>query len=71
MMQSEIAQQDYLREAMATLNMTRDELAERIGVSRRRLDNWLLPDDSKGFRPMEDMAWKFIAEILKGKRKKA
>jgi transcriptional regulator with XRE-family HTH domain len=70
MEETDIGQQDFLREAMETLNMTRDELAKRIGVNRRRLDNWLLPDESKGHRPMEEMAWKFIKEILKGKRKK-
>lgn len=45
--------------------MTRDEFAERIGSNRRRIDNWLLPSDSKGFREMDEMAWKFIRDILK------
>jgi hypothetical protein len=66
-----IAQQEFLRDAMTTLNMTRDEFAERIGTTRRRIDNWLLPSDSKGFREMDEMAWKFIREILKHKRKGA
>lgn len=59
-----IAQQAFLRGAMTNLNMTRDEFAERIGTTRRRIDNWLLPADSKGFREMDEMAWKFIREIL-------
>jgi transcriptional regulator with XRE-family HTH domain len=59
-----IAQQDFLRDAMAVLGLTREELAARIGVKLRRLDNWLLPSESKGYRPMEEMAWKFIQEIL-------
>jgi aspartate carbamoyltransferase catalytic subunit len=66
-----IAQQEFLRNAMTLLNMTRDEFAERIGTTRRRLDNWLLPAESSGFREMDEMAWKFIREILKGKKKKA
>lgn len=59
-----ISQQKFLREAMAALDMTRDEFASRIGASRRRLDNWLLPSESEGFREMDEMAWKFIREIL-------
>ncbi len=59
-----IAQQKFLREAMVALSMTRDEFAARIGASRRRLDNWLLPTESAGYREMDEMAWKFIREIL-------
>lgn len=64
-----IAQQEFLRDAMTTLNMTRDAFAERIGTTRRRIDNWLLPSDSKGYREMDEMAWKFIREILQQKPK--
>lgn len=64
-----IPQQDFLREAMTALNMTRDQFADRISTSRRRLDNWLLPADSKGFREMDEMAWAFIREILANIRK--
>lgn len=66
-----IPQQEFLRDAMAALDMTRDQFADRIGTSRRRLDNWLLPSDSKGFREMDEMAWKFIREILSHTPKKA
>lgn len=65
-----VPQQEFLRDAMALLGMTRDEFAVRIGTSRRRLDNWLLPSDSKGFREMDEMAWKFIREILQHNSKK-
>lgn len=65
-----VAQQEFLRNAMTLLNMTRDEFADRIGTNRRRLDNWLLPSNSSGFREMDEMAWKFIREILKGTKKK-
>jgi aspartate carbamoyltransferase catalytic subunit len=66
-----IPQQDFLRDAMAALDMTRDQFADRIGTSRRRLDNWLLPSDSKGFREMDEMAWKFIREIVSNLSKRA
>lgn len=69
MADKEISQQEFLRDAMAALNMTREQFAGRIGASRRRLDNWLLPCDSKEFRKMDDMAWKFTQEILNNRQK--
>ena len=39
-----VPQQAFLRDAMRRLNMTREAFANRIGVSRRALDTWLLPD---------------------------
>ena len=65
-----IPQQEFLRDAMIALDLTRDGLAERIGTNRRRLDNWLLPSDSKGYRDMDEMAWKFISEILQNRKRK-
>ena len=64
-------QQEFLRDAMATLDLTREQFAERIGAKKRALDNWLLPSDSKEFRAMPDMAWKFIREILSKQEQKA
>ncbi len=40
------SQQDFLRDAMRRLNLTRDAFAERLGVRRRTLDTWLLPEAS-------------------------
>ena len=39
-----ISQQAFLRDAMRRLNLTRDVFATRIGVKRRALDTWLLPE---------------------------
>jgi len=58
-------QQDFLRDAMQCLSMTRQVFANRIGASKRALDNWLLPTDSKGFRPMPETVWTLIREILR------
>lgn len=57
-------QQAFLRNAMRSLNMTREDFAQRIGCSKRALDTWLLPEDSGEFRSMPEMARRFIAEIL-------
>ena len=45
-MTQDLQQQTILRDAMRRLNMTRDAFASRIGVTRRALDTWLLPDES-------------------------
>jgi len=66
-----ITQQKFLRQAMETLGMTREQFAERIGAKKRGLDNWLLPSDSKEFRAMPEMAWKFIREILQHNQERA
>lgn len=58
------AQQTFLRDAMRRLNMTRDSFAERIGVRRRALDTWLLPEDSSEYRTMPSIVEKFVGEIL-------
>ena len=63
MHERQTSQQEFLRDAMRRLGMTRDEFAARIAVSRKTLDNWLLPP-SDSARGMSDMAWKFIGEIL-------
>ena len=61
---TEQPQQDLLREAMATLDMTRAQFAERIGISKPALDKWLLQSNSPEFREMPNIARKYIAEIL-------
>lgn len=57
-------QQEFLRQAMESLGMTRDAFAKRFTVPRRTLDKWLLPDDSNDFRALPDMARAYIAEVL-------
>ncbi len=57
-------QQIVLRDAMRRLNMTRDAFASRIGVSRRALDTWLLPDESPESRSMPEIAARYVGEIL-------
>ncbi|WP_404980170.1 MULTISPECIES: aspartate carbamoyltransferase [unclassified Caballeronia] len=51
---------------MRRLNMTRDAFASRIGVSRRALDTWLLPDESPESRVMPEIAGRYVGEILAG-----
>ena len=58
-----VPQQAFLRDAMRRMNMTRDAFANRIGVTRRALDTWLLPDDSQESRGMPEIVQRFVSEI--------
>lgn len=62
-------QQEFLRQAMESLGMTRDAFAKRFTLSRRTLDKWLLPDGSSDFRPLPDMARAYISEVLQDNAK--
>ena len=59
-----ISQQAFLRDAMRRLNLTRDVFATRIGVKRRALDTWLLPEGSQEYRAMPDVVERFVSEIV-------
>lgn len=65
-MDTKTDQQALLRDAMRILNMTRDAFSQRLGVTRRALDSWLLPNGSAEFRSMPEVVGRFVAEILAG-----
>ena len=56
-------QQAILRQSMEQLDLTRTAFADRLGVSRRALDTWLLPEDSTGHRAMPDVVARLIASL--------
>jgi hypothetical protein len=60
-----MTQQEFLRHAITQLKMTRSEFAHRLNASERRINNWMLPTESKGFRDLDPTIWQFIREILK------
>ena len=65
-----MSQQEFLRDAMKRLGMTRQEFAARLNLtSRYRLDNWLLPSGSTGFRELDPVIWQFVREILDSQKK--
>ncbi len=59
-----VSQQVFLRDAMRRLNLTRDVFAVRVGVKRRALDTWLLPEGSQEFRSMPEVVSRFVTEIV-------
>ncbi|MBK5940042.1 hypothetical protein [Halochromatium roseum] len=54
-------QQEMLRTAMKQSGQTRQRMAEGLGVSRRALDKWLLPETSGDFRRMPETALRLLA----------
>lgn len=66
-----MTQNDFLQSAMATLGMTRDAFASRLGCARRTLDKWLLPESSNDHRPMPETVWNLVREILAHEKLKA
>ena len=57
------SQQVLLRQSMQQLEVTRSAFAERLGVSRRALDTWLLPSGSSGHRAMPAVVARLIASL--------
>ena len=51
-------QQDLLRLTMQQTRQTRSQLAGELGVSKRTLDKWLLPETSSDFRREKSMGSK-------------
>src|SRR6187549_2796796 len=56
-------QQALLRDAMQRLELTRDAFADRIGVTRRALDGWLLPEGSRQHRAMPAVVARVIEQF--------
>lgn len=63
-------QQDLLRLTMQQTRQTRAWLAAELGVSKRALDKWLLPETSGDFRTMPETALRLLASRF-GVRKSA
>lgn len=47
---------------MEALGFTREQFANALGVKRRALDSWLLPQESGESRRMPETAWRLIEE---------
>ena len=54
-------QQELLRQAMIITGQTRAQLASAMGVAKRTVDKWLLPETSRDFRRMPEMALRLLA----------
>ncbi|WP_396334156.1 transcriptional regulator [Burkholderia anthina] len=66
-----LTQQEFLRDAMTTLGMTRAEFSKRISVPFKTLDKWLASNDTSDFRNMPEVVWAYVREILEWDKKDA
>ena len=60
----EISQQDFLRDAMQRLGMTREQFCKRISVPPKTFNKWMAPTGANDYRNMPEMAWSYIRDIL-------
>ncbi|MEX3859406.1 putative transcriptional regulator [Paraburkholderia youngii] len=58
------SQQEFLRDAMQSLGLTRSGFAKRISVPEKTLDKWLAPVNTSDYRNMPDVVWAYVREIL-------
>lgn len=65
-----LTQQEFLRDAMLELGLTRDAFAKRIGAPWETFKKWLLPAESGGSREMPAIAWSLVREVLEHERLK-
>ena len=66
-----LPQQEFLRDAMHRLGLTRAGFAQRISVPEKTLDKWLAPAETSDFRNMPDVVWAYIREILEWETNRA
>jgi len=63
-------QQDFLKGAKDQLGMTWDELATASGINPRALKTYRMPDTSKDFRPLPDLARAAVQRLIEVPNKK-
>lgn len=57
-------QQSFLKAAKEQLGLTWDELAQASGINARALKTYRMPETSKDFRPLPDLARAAVARLL-------
>ncbi|MFL9921577.1 hypothetical protein PQR75_40745 [Paraburkholderia fungorum] len=65
---SDTSQQDFLKDAKAQLGVTWDELAVASGINPRALKTYRMPDESKDYRALPDLARAAIVRLLEDRR---
>ncbi len=60
----ERSQQEFLREAKATLGLTWDALAIAAGIEPRAFKNYRMPNESQAYRRMPRLARRAIERLL-------
>ncbi|MDA0152358.1 hypothetical protein OH460_08590 [Vibrio sp. Makdt] len=60
-----MTQKEFLNNAKAKLGVTWDELAKQSGIKPRAFKTYRMPEDSKDYRTMPDLAKSAIERLLK------
>ncbi len=63
-----LKQQEFLKAAKDELGFTWDELAAQAGINARALKTYRMPDTSKDFRHMPDLARAALSRLLEDRR---
>ena len=66
----EQSQQEFLKTIKDQLGVTWDELAALSGINPRALKTYRMPDDSKDFRALNDLAKNALIRAVEDNRKK-
>ncbi|HDR9034256.1 TPA: hypothetical protein QDB07_001725 [Burkholderia vietnamiensis] len=61
---SNFDQQSFLKAAKEQLGLTWDELAQASGINARALKTYRMPETSKDYRPLPDLARAAVARLL-------
>lgn len=59
---SQTTQQEFLKDVIASIGMTRAEFAERISTPIKTLNKWMQPAGPTG-TVMPDNMWRFVSEV--------
>lgn len=65
-----LAQQDFLKAAKDELGLTWDDLAAKAGITARALKTYRMPDTSKDYRNMPDLARAAVSRLLEDRRRR-
>lgn len=63
-------QQDFLKAVKEQLGLTWDELATASGINPRALKTYRMPETSKDFRPLPDLARAALAQLVNAPKTK-
>ena len=66
-----LTQQEFLRKAAKTLDLTQAGLANRMCAPWNTFKKWQLPSESENYREMPEIAWQLVREILAHEELKA
>lgn len=59
-----MTQQEFLKDAMARLGLSKRELAARLGTTENRMEAFLAPADASSYCDLDESVWRLVREIV-------